>query len=82
MWILSIIVKKCVVMVCNNSKVEEVNFKVRSGQQELLRVGQYTYLGVEFSKGCCVWDVHMKRVAKKGKVRVGKLHPISVYRNL
>lgn len=39
--------------------------KWKQRNEELPRVGQqYTYLGVEFSKGF-MWDVHIKKVTRK-----------------
>ena len=40
-------VKKCAVIVCNEDKVNPVNFKSKWGEDELRIVDQYTYLGVE-----------------------------------
>ena len=40
-------VKKCAVVVCNEDKVNPVNFKWKWGKDELPIVDQYTYLSVE-----------------------------------
>lgn len=41
--------KNCAVMVCNDSKVDEVDFKWKWGDEELSRLDhQYTHLGVAF----------------------------------
>ena len=44
--------KKCAVVVCNEDKVNPVNFKWKRGKDELPIVDQYMYLGVEISKDC------------------------------
>lgn len=67
-WRLSANVMKCAVMVCNDKNAEEVDFEWKWGDEELPRVDQYIYLGVEFSKDC-MWDVHMKKVREKLKTR-------------
>ena len=72
-------VKKCavvgvvvvVVVVCNEDKVDPVNFKWEWGEDELLIVDQYTYLGVEISNDC-FWDAHIAKVIGKGKSKVGE----------
>ena len=78
-WRLSANVKKCAVMICN--EVEPIDFKWKWGDEELPRVDQYTYLGVEFEKNCS-WDVHIRKLVEKGKARVGKLNPILTDRHL
>ena len=50
--------KKCVVVVCNEDKVNLVNFKLKWGENELPMVDQYTYLGVEISKGLLLGCTH------------------------
>ena len=47
-------VKKCAVVVCNEDKVNPVNFSWKWGGRELLIVDQYDvyYLGAEISKYC------------------------------
>lgn len=50
-------VKKCTVMVRNDSKVEDVDFNWKWGDDKLRRVDHYTYLGVEFGRTMC--DAHI-----------------------
>ena len=45
-------VNKCALVVCNEDKVNPVNFKWKWGEDELPIVDQYIYLGVEISKDC------------------------------
>ena len=52
-----------------------VNFKFKWGEDELLIVDQYTYLGVEISKECS-WDAYIAKVIGKGKSQVGKMDAI------
>ena len=66
-------VKKCAV--CNEDKVNPVNFQLKGGEDGLPIVDQYTYLGVEISKDCS-WDAHRAKVIGKGKSRVGKVDAI------
>ena len=54
-------VKKCAVVVCNEGKVNPVNFKWKCGEDKLPIVDQHTYLGVEISKDCSR-DAHMPKV--------------------
>ena len=46
-----------------------VTFKWKWGEEELLIVDQYTYLGAELSKYCSR-DVHITKVIGKGKTHV------------
>ena len=68
-------VKKCAVVVCNEDKVNPVNVKWKCGEDELPIVDQYTYLGVEISKGCS-WDAHIAKVIGKDKSQAGKMGAI------
>ena len=68
-------VKECAVVVCNEDKVNPVNFKWKWGEEELPIVDQYTYLGVAISKDC-FWDAHIATVIGKGKSQVGKTDAI------
>ena len=70
-------VKACavVVAVCNEDKVNLVNFKWKWGEDKLPIVDQYTYLGVEISKDCSS-DAHKAKVIGKGKSQVGKMDAI------
>ena len=47
-----------VAVVCNEDKVDLVNFKWKCGEDELPIVDQYEHLGVEISKDCS-WDAHI-----------------------
>ena len=67
--------KKCAVVVCNEDKVNPVNFKWMWGEDDLPVVDQYTYLGVEMSKDYS-WDAHVAKVIGKGKSQVGKMDAI------
>lgn len=80
-WRLSANVKKFSVMVCNDSKVEEVDLKWKCGDKQLQRVDQYPYLGVECSEDC-MWGVDVKNVTDKGKARPGQFHLILADRHL
>ena len=68
-------VKKCAVVVCNEDKVNPVNFKWKWGQEELPMVDQYTYLDVEISEDGS-WDAHIAKVTGKGNSQVGKMDAI------
>ena len=46
-WWVTANAKKCAVVVCNEDKVNPVNFCWKWGEDELSIVDQYTYLGVE-----------------------------------
>ena len=50
--------EKCTVVVRNEDKVNPVNLKWKWGEGGLPIVDQYTYLGVDISKGCS-WDAHI-----------------------
>ena len=52
-------------------KVNPVNFGWKRGEDEVLMVDRYTYLGVETSNDCS-WDTHIAKVIGKGKTHVGK----------
>ena len=64
--------KKYAVVVCNEDKVNPVNFKWKRGEDELPIVGQYPFLGVEISKDCS-WGAHIANVIGKGKSQVGTM---------
>ena len=64
-WRVTANVKKCAVVVCNEDRVNPVAFKWKWGEDELPIVDQYTYLGVEISKGC-PWDAHIAKVIQVG----------------
>ena len=68
-------VKKCAVVVCNEDKVNPVTLKGKWGEGELPIANQYAYLGVEISKGCS-WDAHIAKVVGQGKAHVGKMDEI------
>ena len=51
-WRVTTNVRKCAVVVCNEDKVNPINFKWKWGEHELPIVDRYTYLGVEISKDC------------------------------
>ena len=72
-WRVTTNVKKCavVVIVCNEDKVNPVNFEWKWGEDKLPIVKQYVYLGVEISKDCS-WDAHIAKVLGKDKSQVGK----------
>lgn len=74
-------VAKCAVMGCNEDEDNPVEFKWTWGGEELPIVDKYTYLGVEIAKDC-KWDVHMRKVANKGKAKAGKMHQILTDRQL
>jgi len=80
-WRLSANVPKCAVVICNGDGDDEVGAKWTWGDKELPIVEKYTYLGVEIANDC-KWDVHMHKIAEKGKARAGKLHPILADRHL
>ena len=62
-------------VVYNEDKVNPVNFKWKSGGDELPIADQYMYLGVEISRDCS-WDAHVAKVIGKGKSRVSKMDAI------
>ena len=62
-------------VVCNEDKVNPVNFKWKWGEDELPIVDQYTYLGVEISKDHSR-DAHIAKVIRKGKSQVGNMDAI------
>ena len=64
-WRATANVKKCAAVICNEDKANPVNFQWKWGEDELPTVGQYTYLGVEISKGCS-WDAHIAKLIGKG----------------
>ena len=68
-------IQKCAVVVCNEDKVNPVNFKWKWREDELPTVDQYTYLGLEISKECS-WDAHVAKLIGKGKSQVGKMDTI------
>ena len=68
-------VKKSTVVVCDEDKVNPVNFKWKCREDELPIVDQYTCLGVEISKGCS-WEAQIAKVIGKGKSQVGKTDAI------
>ena len=78
-WRVTANVKTCavvvVVVVCNEDKVNPVNFKWEWGEDEPPIVDQYTYLGVEISNDCS-WDAHIAEVIGNGKSQVGKMDAI------
>ena len=67
-------VKRCAVVVCDEDKVNAVNFKY-SWEDELPIADHYTYLGVDTSKDCS-WDAHIAKVIGTGKPQVGKIDAI------
>ena len=71
-WRMTANVKKCAVGVCNEHKVNPVNFKWKWGEDELPIVDQYMYLGVDISKNCS-WDAHIAKTMGKGKSQIGKM---------
>ena len=54
-WRVTANVKKCAVVVCNEAKLNTLNFSWKWGEDELPVVDQYTCLGVEISQDCS-WD--------------------------
>lgn len=78
-WILLANVKKCAVVVCNDSKIEEVDFKWKSRSSQ--RWISTHDLGVKFSQDR-MGGVHMKKVTEKEKARVSKLYPVLAYQPL
>ena len=74
-WRVTANVKACAVVVCNEGKVNPVNFKWKLGEDELPFVDQYTYLAVEILKDCS-WDAHIAKVIGQGKSQVGKMDAI------
>ena len=60
-------VKECPEVVCNEDKANPVTSKWKWGEDDLPIVDQYTYVGVEISKGCS-WDAHMAKITGKGKI--------------
>ena len=69
-------VKKCAVVVCSGDMVSPVSFSSKWGEDELLIVDQYTYLGVQISNGLLLGYTHGKNNRKKGKTHVGKMDAI------
>ena len=65
----------CMIVVCNEDKVNPVNSKWKWGEDELPIVDQCTHLGVDISKDC-FRDVHIAKVIGKGKSPVGKMDAI------
>ena len=51
------------------------------GEQDLLRVSKYTYLGIDFAESGA-WDVHMKKVVASGKMKVNQLHSVISNRDI
>ena len=74
-WKLTANVKKCIVVVCNEEKVNPVTFKGRWGEDELLISDQYTYLGVKISTECSR-DVRIVKVIGKGNAHTHKMDAI------
>ena len=74
-WRVTANVKICAVVVCNEDKVNPVNFRWKWGEDERPIVDQYTYVGVEISKDCS-WDAHIAKVIGKDKSQVGKMDVI------
>ena len=68
-------VKKCAVVVCDEDKVNPVNFNWKWGEDELRIVDHYTFHGVDISKDC-FWDAQIAKVIGKGKSQVGKMDAI------
>ena len=68
-------VKTCAIVVCDEDKVNPINFNWKWGEDKLPIVDQYTYLGVEISKDCS-WDAHIAKLIGKGKSQVGKMGAI------
>ena len=64
-------VKNCavvvVVVVCNEDRVNPVNFKWKWGEDELPIIDQYTHLSVDISQ-VCSWEAHIAKVfiSRKG----------------
>lgn len=58
MWRLSVNDNKCAVMLCNSSKVEEVDFKRKWGD-------------IEFSKEC-MWHVHIHEESNRKRRGAGR----------
>ena len=73
--------KKCAGVVCNEAKVNPVDFQWKWGEDELPIVHQYTYHGVEISKDCS-WGAHIAKVIGKDKSQVGKMDAILTASNL
>ena len=71
-WRVTANVIKCPEVVCNEDKVNPVNFKWKWREDDLPIVDQYTYLGVEVSKDC-PWDARIAKVIGKGRSQVGKM---------
>ena len=67
-------VKKCAVVVCNEDKTNPVKFKW-NWEDEPPIVDQYTHLGVEISNNCS-WGAHIAKVIGKGKSQVGEVDAI------
>lgn len=64
---LSADVKKCAIIMYNDSTVGEVGFKLKWEEEELPRVDQHQYTGVVFSEGLKVGCVHRKQGTERGK---------------
>ena len=53
--------------VCNEDRVNPVNFFWEWGEGELSIVDRYTHLGVGVSKDCS-WDTHVAKLIGKDKI--------------
>ena len=64
-------VKKCAVVVCNEDKVNPLSFNRNWEDDELPTVDQYTYRDVEISKDCS-WDAHIAKIIGESKSQVSR----------
>lgn len=69
-WRLSANIKKYAVMVCNDSRVDKVDFKCKWGVEELPRVDKSTYLRVEFRR--TVRRMHTHKESKRKREDSGR----------
>ena len=66
-------VKKYVVVVCHEDKINQIYFSWKWGENKLRTVDQYTYLDVETSKKDRSWDTHLAKVNGNSKAHVGNM---------
>ena len=63
-------VNECAVIVCDEDNHNPVTNKWKRGEDYLLVLDQYLYLGVDFSKDCR-WNTRIAKKIEKGKSQLG-----------
>ena len=79
-WRLKANVSKGAVMVFTKGVVDSTCMW-KWGEQDLPRVSNYTYLGIEFSSNGA-WDKHIKKVVDSGRKKLNQIHSVLSNRDI